>query len=269
MSLYIGGGDAFQELLGRNQHYKRNGFSESHWNKLSGSVKDFSQFCQQFNLGAPFPSSCYQLDLWQTHLASRGTIKCPKTISSHLSAIRTVNRLYSYPELDPSDPQIRLTFNGIRRELKWIPQKKRPHTLEIRKAIFQNLDFRNVDNLTFALISDVMFFLLLRVSNVLPKTLSSFNPVKQLCRDNVRFYGDRIALDFVWAKNNQYSERATTVSIMKTNCEFDTVSMMEDLFGRVPTVRINQPLFTRVYRASVVPVIRGWFINRYKLQCTT
>ena len=82
------------------------------------------------------PSTCEQLDLFATYLASTGNITSPGTISNYLSAVRTINRLHSYPAPPPTDPQIRLTINGIRREMKHQKKAKRPFTVEMRNKIF-------------------------------------------------------------------------------------------------------------------------------------
>ena len=202
MCLFIAGTDKLSYLREANLNHKRNGLSEDYWIKLINTYSRFDQFCIDFNLGSSLPSTSQQLDLWASHLACSGSIKCPKTISGYLSAVRTINRLHSFPEedLNPKDPQLRLTMNGIRRQLKWVKNPKHPHTIKMRQNILSNLDLSKFNDLVFAAIMDVGFFMLLRASNLVPKTLSSFNPNKQLTRGDVSFYPDKVSIKVRWAK---------------------------------------------------------------------
>ena len=180
--------------------------------------------------------------------------------------------------------------------------KKQFHTLEIRQHILQKLNLYQYDDLVFAVISDVIFFLHIKILDVLSTKLNGFDPTKQLCRNNVWFYDDRV--DFMWRNKNGTVTRQVlstcfvimflagtdsvryvlaiiksaihcicialltgltrSLSIERTSYMYDTVSMLERIYMLQPTVYPLQPLFTRTFRGKTVPVIRSWFTTKYK-----
>ena len=126
--------------------------------------------------------------------------------------------------------------------------------------MFSQLSENSYEDLVFAVISDLLFFLPINMVDVLPIHLGQFNPTKQLCRDGVFYHQNGI--NITWKNDNGVVTR--TLSIMRGIGWYDTVVMMEKMFVMQPTVCFNQPLFTRVHKRKSVPVLRSWFTNKYK-----
>ena len=134
------------------------------------------------------------------------------------------------------------------------------HTLEKRNQMLLSLNLYDYEDLLFAIISDVLFFLKIRIVDILCLRIDGFNHAKQLCRDSVLFHSDRA--QFMW--RNDVGEVSKTGYIMRTNSVYDTVAMLERMYILNPTLYPQQPLFTRVFRGKTVPAIRSWFIYKYK-----
>ena len=105
---------SYEKLLDLNKLHKRGGLSEKYWERLTKVFWRFKTFVHHYNsttawLGEALPSTNNQLDLYSSYLASTGELRDPKTIQAHLSAIRTVNRLYGY-QPSPPDHHLKLTM---------------------------------------------------------------------------------------------------------------------------------------------------------------
>ena len=132
--------------------------------------------------------------------------------------------------------------------------------MEIRHQMFSQLDLNYYEDLVFAVISDLLLFLPIKLVDILPTHFSRFDPAKQLYRDGIFFHQN--GLNITWKNDN--GEVTRTLSIMRCHGWYDTVVMMEKMFVMQPTVCFNQPLFTRVHKRKSVPVLRSWFTNKYK-----
>ena len=112
------------------------------------------------------------------------------------------------------------------------------HNMEIRQHIFSQLNQNYYEDLVFAVISDLLYFLPIKLVDILPPCYSQFDPTKQVCRDGVIFYHNGV--NITW-KNEDGVERRS-LPLMRGNSWYDTVDMMERMFVMEPTIYFNQPL---------------------------
>ena len=92
--------------------------------------------------------------------------------------------------------------------------KRAQHLMpDILLDILGFLDLNKHCDLVFWAILLIGFFGMLRKSNLLPTMKESFDPVKQLMRDHIRFVGDMVIVKVIWAKNLQNRERLVEIPI--------------------------------------------------------
>ncbi len=134
------------------------------------------------------------------------------------------------------------------------------HNMEIRHHMFSQLNQDYYEDLFFAVISDLLYFLPIRLNDILPSCYSQFDPTKQVCRDGVFFRHHGIII--TWKNEDGVVTRS--LPLLRGNSWYDTADMMERMFTMSPTLCYNQPLFTRVQKGKSVPVLRSWFTTKYK-----
>ena len=67
----------------------------------------------------------------------------------------------------------------------------------------------------------MMYFLMARKSNLLPNSIRSFDPSKQLLRRDIQIFDDMLIVHFKWSKTRQFGHsREVPLTDMPGNCLF-------------------------------------------------
>ena len=70
--------------------------------------------------------------------------------------------------------------------------------------MFSFLDLQQDFDLVCCSIILMMFFMMARKSNLLPKSIRSFDPSKQLLRQDIQILDDMLIVHFKWSKTRQF-----------------------------------------------------------------
>ena len=114
--------------------------------------------------------------------------------------------------------ELNLLIRGIARAKQHVPKKASPMTPAVLREIhhFLNLDVA-LDCVIWSLIL-LMFFLMLRKSNVIPETIDSFDSQKQLVRQDIQILDDMLIVNMKWSKTRQFGHsRQIPISSMPSN----------------------------------------------------
>ena len=106
-----------------------------------------------------------------------------------------------------SDFNLTNMLKGVRRQLGDSITRKSPISPPLLRTILAQLDIRNPLDASCWAAALVLFYGLLRRSNVLPYTESSFDVTKQLRRRDIKFHPWGVMIRLRWTKTIQYSER--------------------------------------------------------------
>ena len=104
-------------------------------------------------------------------------------------------------------------LRGTKRVLGAAQKQKLPITPQILLSLFPLIDFSSSFDVTFWAACLVAFFSFFRRSNLLVKSLSSFDPHPHLCRRDASFSSEGVTLEDRWSKTIQYRERVLYVPL--------------------------------------------------------
>ncbi len=104
-------------------------------------------------------------------------------------------------------------LKGIRRSLGDPVNRKLPITPDLLLALLRILDLGKLQDCSIWAAALVMFYGMLRKSNVLPQTPATFDPSRHLRRKDISFYRDHLVLHIQWTKTIQYRERTLDIPL--------------------------------------------------------
>lgn len=135
----------------------------------------------------------------------------PKGIKSTFSNIKTFFKL---ARIDPTSVNSQLVCNALRAidiSLKHKPKQKECIHPQIIAKILRVIDARpNGPMVSFAI--SLMFTALLRQSNILPKSVKTFDNERQVTCDNVSLENNVLKIDLQWSKTNQRFGESTIIT---------------------------------------------------------
>ena len=192
-------------------------YAEGTFKNLRIQWESFLLFCFYYKLN-PFPVDVETLCLYAQFL-SRSFKSVQSSVRNYLSAVKTLHSLLDlkYPETDLM--QLKLLLRGIARSKQHVPRKASPITPHILKDMFSFLDLQQDFDLVCWSIILMMFFLMARISNLLPNSIRSLDPSKQLLRRDIQILDDMIIVHFKWSKTRQFGHsREVPLTAMPGNC---------------------------------------------------
>lgn len=147
--------------------------------------------------------------------------------------------------------QVNMLLKGAKRALGVAIKQKLPITPDILRSMFTLVDFSSPLDVTFWASCLVAFFSLFRKSNLLVKSLASFDPSLHLCRKDASFSHEGVTLAVRWSKTIQYRQRTLHIPLPRITdcplCPTHTLILCLRLCDSPP----DAPLFT-------YPSRRGW-----------
>ena len=144
--------------------------------------QQFIHFCRRMNYVA-LPATLLTIACYVTFLASS---LLQQTISSHLAALRLMHSMSNHSIQMLDDPLVHYTLRGVMKTRSSPPVQMKPMTPILLRCLCRLLDFKTIGDCLFWAATLIMFYSLLRRSNVLATT-SSFVDCKLLRRSNVTF----------------------------------------------------------------------------------
>ena len=168
----------------------------------------FLTFCIYFRLPG-LPATANTLILYVQHL-QEAVLKSAQSVKCYISGIKKLHKILGLSLAGFSDEILQLTLKGLNRLSTHICSPARPITVQMLGKIHTQLDHDNPDDVLFWAACIVAFFLLFRKSNLLPDTKFGFDPLKQLCRDDLLYTGRNILVGIRWAKTHQFTKELLT-----------------------------------------------------------
>jgi hypothetical protein len=114
-------------------------------------------------------------------------MKSIDSVFNYLSGVRTLHKLLELVQDAFESVHLRLTLRGLRNLSDHKVNRKAPITPEILLKLYISLNFADVSDLCFWAVCLAAFFSTFRMSNLLPKTQTTFNARFQPRRGSVFF----------------------------------------------------------------------------------
>ena len=253
------------QLCSLNREVKlsmKSAYAEGTYKNLRIQWESFLMFCEYYNLNS-FPVNVRTLCLYAQFLSR--SFKSVQSVRNYLSAVKTLHSLLDLKYPENGLMELNLLLRGIARNKQHVPRKASPMTPCILKEIhsFLNLDIE-FDCVMWSLIL-FMFFLMLRKSNVMPESIKSFDPRKQLIRKDIQVHDNMLIVNMKWSKTRQFGHhRQIPIAAMPSNilCPVTAYKKMIRIVDAGPL----DPLFC-TYSASkrrVIPITYPVFQGRLR-----
>ena len=132
------------------------------------------------------------------------------------SSIKFLHQALNQPFLE-EEFQVNTVLQAIKRKIARVPFQVLPITPKILCDMYNFIDLRKPSDLALWSSFLVAFYCLFRKSNVAPKSLETFNCLKDLSRRKVSFLdSDGIVLVYSnWRKTNQFMSRNTVIPLIR------------------------------------------------------
>ena len=172
---------------------------------------------------------------------------------NYLSAVKTTLSSYGINTSPFNDPRIKLYNKAIMRNRPFNPSIKPIIDIPTLKRIIQCTDTMYMGYIFKAAIL-TSFFSFVRISNLVPHSISSYDPLKQLSRGDLIFAPPGINLIIKWSKTLQTRDKIKVLKIpslgSSTLCP---VSALRKLLLATPGSK-NDPLFQIKCYSKWVPL---------------
>lgn len=211
---------------------KKNAMAAGTHSNVLVQWKAYQEFCDKYDRN-DWPSSSETLCLFAQHLAKR--MRSVKSIENYLYG---VVKLHLYAGQQPpslKEFNVQLTLRGLRRLKRHRVKQAKPITPLLLKKIKQTLDFTKSTNVVLWAAFLTAFFLLLRKSNVVPVSQTTFDPKKQLTRGRIQLSSRSVKVKISWSKTIQFNERKVVYKMNRIpGSVLCPVKAFHEMFQRIP-----------------------------------
>ena len=177
-------------------------------------------------------------------LLARGTYAY-RSATNMLGSLRWFSAL-----LDPSSDKVfnaalvSVSMRGMKAKLSRPVRQKLPISVSHLEKFYYILDLSNIKHLACWCSMLLAFFGCFRLSNLVPTSKNSFDPLKHLTRADVRFEGKFVLIFYKYSKTNQNSDRVSWIPICSVaDSRFNPQLHLKTLLAIVK-VHPDAPLFT-------------------------
>ena len=245
--------------------YKSISFAPSTKRAYAVHRKAYLSFCASIG-AAPVPASPQLLCRYAAFLAQRLKYN---SIRQYMNIVRLLHKEWGLRNpCDDSFP-LDMTLKGIKRHLGTQVCRKAPITPALLRVILKHLDVATLRGASIWAACLLMFFGLLRRSNVLaPKV--GFDPDKHLRRSDLHFTPQGLRVQITWTKTIQFKERELTIPypwdrgnpLCPTQAVFNAVRLSKQTPQEGPALVISDgpdpaPLTPEVFVDSVRQALRA------------
>ena len=152
--------------------------------------------------------------------------------------------------LDPSSAKtfdavlVAASLTGLKAQLARPVHQKLPLTVDHLQKFHSILDLSDAKQLACWCAMLLAFFGCFRLSNLVPASKAMFDPLKHLCRNDIKFEGKLVLVFYKWSKTNQNSNKVSWIPLCSTSdLRFDVKFYFKKLFSAVK-VPNSSPIFT-------------------------
>ena len=165
--------------------------------------KCYLSFCSAINV-SPVPATATVLSLYAAYLARR---LCYKSVKQYMNIVRILHLEWGLGNPLADNFHLHTTLQGIRRHKGDITCRKAPITPQLLLLLQNQLNLSTPKDACLWAAALLMFFGLLRRSNVLPPSRGGFDADRHLRRCDVSFSSEGTSVRVRWSKTIQFRER--------------------------------------------------------------
>lgn len=220
-------------------------------------------FCLYFSLD-PLPASVDTVCLYCQFLSRSLT---PDSVRNYLSGAKFLHIALGHDFPSLKEFAIRVTLRGIDRLALHCPVRAPPVTPCILFLLVQNScsPDSSLEEITFSCAFLFAFFLLARISNIVPASVRSFDPRKHLCRGDIVPAPHGLTVTFKWSKTNQTGSRHLQLPLVAIpNSPSCPVLMFHRICTLVPACSAAPAFVLPSLDGSLSPITKSVFVRVFR-----
>lgn len=187
------------------------------------------------------------------------------SVSKYLTVIRLLHLESGFPNPMQDDWYIKSVIRGMQRVKGTVVNKKMPITPGILLKIKPMLNFTVTKDVNFWAACLVGFFGMLRRSNFLPPSTTTFDPSKHLRRQDVIKVPKGFVLKIRWSKTIQNKERVNWVPIPDLHGHpLCPSKALADALHQSQSAPSIGPVFVSTVNDKIIPLTANAFVARLK-----
>ena len=236
------------------RHSQRSAYSDGTFKNFKTQLKSYLLFCEYFHIES-VPVSVETLCLYMYIQFLGRSMKSTQSIRNYLNGVKLYHILNDaeFPSLQ--DFQIKLTLRGLSKVLFHSPKQAAPFTPEILLEIWRVVDFSKPTMSSIWCAFVFAFFMMARKSSIVPNSVLSFDPVKYLCRRDVRLTSYGLEVQLKISKTNQFGDKNFILPMYELHgsplCPVRAFKLMCQLVPAPP----DAPAFCYLEKSSLIPVL--------------
>ena len=247
------------ELCDLHQHLRLTrhaAYSEGTHKNHQTQWRTFFLFCVYFDF-SPLPASVDILALYAQFLSHSFT---PSSIRNYLSGVKLLHVITGHPISPFTSYKLRLTLRRLERLAQHVPSRAPPVTLDILLKIVSQVDLQDPCLVPFCAAFLFTFFLLARVSNIVPKSCSSVHSSSCLRRSDIVFPSDGLLVTFHRTKTIQFGRRLSLPLLSMPGSPLCPVRMFSLMCSLVPAPS-DSPAFVLPSARGLLPITEAQFVG--------
>lgn len=224
----------------------------------------YMMFCAATG-STPVPASSETLCLYAAMLAR--SLKY-SSVKQYLNVVRLLHLEWGLPNPVCNDFRLGCLLRGVRRDKGDAVDRKLPVTPELLKKLLRHLNLNTLTDCSLWAAALLMFFGMLRRSNVLSSP-KGFNPLKSLRRSDIAVYSWGLVVSIRHTKTIQCRERSLKIPLPRIPghclCPVQAIVLA---FEKSPGVSSDGPAFVVPRGAGFAPLSPVNFVSRIRLAFT-
>ena len=206
-------------------------------------MRAYVAFCLSYQLDDLTPTA-HHLSAYVEFLLHSGI--SPSTVPNFLAGIKHYLQATGMDASALSSYTLGLTLRSLRIDYTQVPHRKEGLTLTQVRRLVNYCDMKGLIGYTLKLAILLAFFGLLRISNLAPVTISSFNPLRDSTRDDLFIAPPGLQFAQRWAKNRQQPTAPTDtphIPLMHLPGDpLDPVQALLNLHNLTPSALPQEPM---------------------------
>lgn len=170
----------------------------------------FLKFCQTHGLDA-WPTSVHMLCLYAQYLSTH--FRSVQSILNYLNGVRLLHLFAGVAPPNFNDFKLKLTLKGIKRTKKHAIKQAEPITPKILLDMRSMMNLSNPLHVVLWALFLVGFYLMLRKSNLVPDSIQTFDPFKQLLRSDLQLNKKAAVFHIKWTKTLQFGQKILSIPV--------------------------------------------------------
>ena len=251
----------YQQLQKETKQSMKNAYAEGTFKNLRTQIETFLIFCEYFKL-SPLPVSVETLCMYAQFL--NRSFRSVSSINNYLSGVKTLHLLLDVEYPQNNMTQLNLLLRGISRCKQHVVKKAMPITPNILMDLYRYLNFSCSFDIVFWTLCLLMLFLMARKSNMIPTSVSKFDPKKQLTREDINLQDDYLILNIKWSKTRQFGHSRQIPVTAIPGCCLCPVKAYSDLLQNVNCPSSSSAFTNNTGKSKLSIITYNQFQNRLR-----